>query len=164
MRTLYITLTFCLLNVFAFANNGLESSKDSSTLIVGVKTSSYEGFGKFYVFRTEGDTLIAFSADNLIKPGMYMVSATNKNEYYHKRIWVVDPRLEMVLDTREQVAFLAIVVGISDEESYCKIKVNKIDPSYLYGSDPSSRMDPGTYFIVGSNNQDLYHQKLIIRD
>jgi hypothetical protein len=149
-----------LLSVNSFA--GQSNDDGSNTLVVGIKTNSVEGHGKFGVLKISGDTVFAVSRTNEILPGLYIITACSKNEIYHKKLYVIDSDVAKSLEMKPSADMLAMVIGVTDFENYAKLQINLLEPNYLFATDPSLTFDPGTYLIVGTSNQEIYHQKLVI--
>jgi hypothetical protein len=161
MKFLVTVLAFTFLSQIVNAGDR-NLSADSSALVIGVKTNSVEGYGKFGVLKVIGDTVFAVCQSSEVLPGLYIITASNKNEIYHKKLYLIDPIIARTMDLKVTHEILAMVIGVMDFENYAKLHVNLLEPDYFYASDPTESFNPGTYLIVGSSNQDLYHQKLVI--
>ncbi|OFY74062.1 MAG: hypothetical protein A2265_02730, partial [Bacteroidetes bacterium RIFOXYA12_FULL_33_9] len=58
---------------------------------------------------------------------------------------------------------LVIVIDALGREMYSKVIFTNSEGSVLEAIDPHGRLEPGTYFIVGSSKDEIYSKKLIIR-
>lgn len=161
MKTIFLILSG-LLACFSSSAADDPAVKDGSSLVIGVKTNSVEGFGKFNVIAVNGDTVYAVSTSTDVLPGMYLITSTNRNPLYHKKLWVLDKEIASVLGYRSQFEMFAMITGVLDFENYAKLNVNTTEESYFYASDDSGSFQPGTYLITGSSDHSLYHQKLVV--
>ncbi len=161
MKALHIFLIIIGFSLVVKAGN--ESiSGDEKSLVVGLKTNSVEGYGKFRILEMHGDTIIAVSRNQEILPGLYLVTSSSKNEVYHKKLWVVDIESDQARNLKHSEEILAIVTGIVNDTEFGKLKINFSEPGYFYAEDSSNEFLPGTYLVIGSSNQALYHHKIVI--
>lgn len=58
---------------------------------------------------------------------------------------------------------LVVVYDAIGKESYSKVIVTEDNGKQVYAIDPSQKLTPGIYLITGTNNQELFSKKLIVK-